>query len=143
MLTSQARPTISFLRVATRFIRAFVVFWAWLTVCATFALLFLGSIVTTFRVGMADPIWPTAPWHLLIIDWQEPSAGFLIEHSHRLAGYIVGCCTIVLVLSLLLNASLAWVSDAGQSEREGVQGSGGLALMSGVALLAVIIQGLL
>src|SRR6516225_9513298 len=63
---------------------------ALLTVCATFALLLLGAVVTTFRFGMADPIWPTYPWHLLLISWQEPRPGFLIEHAHRLAGYIVG-----------------------------------------------------
>jgi len=75
-------------------------YWAILTACATVALLALGAVVTTFRVGMADPIWPTVPWHLLLISWQEPGPGFLIEHSHRLAGYIVGCCTIVLAIGL-------------------------------------------
>ncbi|HEV2947246.1 MAG TPA: hypothetical protein VGX70_07710, partial [Gemmataceae bacterium] len=68
--------------------------WAVLTVCATFILLLLGAVVTTFRVGMADPIWPTYPWHLLLVSWDEPRPGFLIEHSHRLAGYVVGCCVI-------------------------------------------------
>src|SRR5215467_9241108 len=72
--------------------------WAVLTACATFVLLLLGAVVTTFRVGMADPVWPTYPWHLLLISYDEPSAGFLIEHTHRLAGYIVGCCVIVLAL---------------------------------------------
>jgi len=76
--------------------------WAVLTVLATVCLLALGSVVTTFRVGMADPVWPTYPWHLLLIDWSEPSAGFLIEHTHRLAGYIVGCLFIVLALGTLI-----------------------------------------
>jgi len=75
-------------------------YWAILTACATVVLLALGAVVTTFRVGMADPIWPTVPWHLLLISWQEPGPGFLIEHSHRLAGYIVGCCAIVLAIGL-------------------------------------------
>ena len=48
------------------------------TLCAAFALLCLGAVVTTFGVGMADPIWPTYPWHLLLISWQEPKSGFLI-----------------------------------------------------------------
>lgn len=99
--------------------------WAVGTVCATFVLLALGSIVTTFRVGMTDPIWPTYPWHLLLISWEEPSRGFIIEHSHRLAGYIVGCCAIVLAAGLAFRARnpLRWLGI--------------------LALLAVIIQGLL
>jgi len=86
--------------------------WAVLTVVATVCLLALGSVVTTFRVGMADPVWPTYPWHLLLIDWSEPSAGFLIEHTHRLAGYIVGVLFIVLALGTLFvhtGRKIAWL----------------------------------
>jgi len=100
--------------------------WAVLTVCATFVLLFLGAVVTTFRVGMADQVWPTYPWHLLLISWDEPSAGFLIEHSHRLAGYIVGCCVIVLAIGLWRCDPRPWVRRLGL-----------------IALLGVIVQGLL
>jgi cytochrome c oxidase assembly protein subunit 15 len=95
-------------------------------VCATVALLGLGAVVTTFRVGMADPIWPTYPWHLFLISWQEPSPGFLIEHTHRLAGYVVGLCAIVLAIGL-------WR----------YQPRGRLGVLGLVALLSVIIQGLL
>jgi len=100
--------------------------WAVLTVCATFILLLLGAVVTTFRVGMADPIWPTYPWHLLLVSWEEPRPGFLIEHSHRLAGYIVGCCVIVLAVGVWRSRThprLRWLGIA--------------------ALVGVIIQGLL
>ncbi len=97
-----------------------------LTVGATVILLGLGSVVTTFRVGMADPIWPTYPWHLLLISWQEPSPGFLIEHTHRLAGYLVGCCVMVLALSLWFGDSRRWLRWLGLA-----------------ALLGVIVQGLL
>jgi heme A synthase len=96
------------------------------TVLATVGLLALGAVVTTFRVGMADPIWPTAPWALLLIDWQEPSPGFLIEHAHRLAGYLVGCCSIVLMVGLLLQGRTNVLRGLGVA-----------------ALLAVIVQGLL
>jgi heme A synthase len=99
--------------------------WAVLTACATFVLLLLGAVVTTFRVGMADPIWPTYPWHLLLVSWEEPRPGFLVEHSHRLAGYIVGCCVIVLTIGLWRSGQrvLRWLGVA--------------------ALVGVIIQGLL
>jgi cytochrome c oxidase assembly protein subunit 15 len=89
-------------------------------------LLTLGAVVTTFHVGMADPIWPTAPWYLFFISWQEPQAGFLIEHSHRLAGYIVGCFIIVLAVGLWLQEQRRWVRGLGTA-----------------ALAGVIVQGLL
>jgi cytochrome c oxidase assembly protein subunit 15 len=100
--------------------------WAVLTVCATFVLLALGAVVTTFQVGMADPIWPTYPWHLLLVSWEEPKAGFLIEHSHRLAGYIVGSCVIVLAVGLWRYEPRRWLRRLGF-----------------LALLGVIVQGLL
>jgi cytochrome c oxidase assembly protein subunit 15 len=89
-------------------------------------LLSLGAVVTTFSVGMADPIWPTYPWHLLLISWVEPKPGFLIEHSHRLAGYIVGCCVIVLAVGLWRTEARRWLRWLGV-----------------VALAGVIVQGLL
>jgi cytochrome c oxidase assembly protein subunit 15 len=89
-------------------------------------LLALGAVVTTFHVGMADPIWPTYPWHLMLISWEEPKAGFLIEHTHRLAGYIVGCCVIVLTVGLWMRESRRWMRWLGTA-----------------ALAGVIVQGLL
>src|SRR5437588_781130 len=100
--------------------------WAVGTVCATVVLLSLGAVVTTFRVGMADPIWPTYPWHLLLISYQEPRPGFIIEHTHRLAGYVVGCCVIVLAMGLWRYHARRWLGWLG---------------MAGLA--AVIVQGLL
>ena len=72
--------------------------WAALTCGVTFPLVVLGSLVTTYRVGMADPLWPTAPWHLLLIEWVEPKPGFLVEHAHRIFGYAAG--TLILVQTL-------------------------------------------
>lgn len=100
--------------------------WAVLTVCATFVLLVLGAVVTTFRVGMADPVWPTSPLYLFFTSWTEPSAGFLIEHSHRFAGWFVGVCAIVLCVGLWFFDSRRWVRYLGV-----------------IALLCVIVQGLL
>ncbi len=70
------------------------------TVAGTIVLLALGAVVSSFRVGMADPIWPTEPWRLAMIDWSEPSGGFLIEHTHRLAGWTMGGTMAVLALGL-------------------------------------------
>src|SRR5437764_13359554 len=76
--------------------------WAILTLALLFALLALGAFVTSFKVGMADPVWPTRPWHLALIDWQEEGRGFLIEHTHRLAGFVFGAVASILALALWL-----------------------------------------
>ena len=108
--------TLAETRFAPRWLHA----WSVLTVGATVALLTLGAVVTTFRVGMADPIWPTVPWHLALIDWSEPNPGFLIEHSHRLAGYIVGCCILVLATGLWFSARRSWLKWLGVAALAGV-----------------------
>jgi heme A synthase len=100
--------------------------WAVLTAVAATAAVTMGAVVTTFRVGMADPVWPTYPWHLLLISWQEPSAGYLIEHGHRLAAYIAGFCVTVLAVLLWLRGSrplalLAFACVLGQGLLGGVR----------------------
>ena len=108
----------------TRFAPRWLHGWALLTAAATVALLALGAVVTTFKVGMADPVWPTVPWHLALIDWSEPNPGFVIEHTHRLAGYVVGCCVIVLTLGLLLTARRSWLKWLGVAALAGVIAQG-------------------
>ncbi|MEZ6143545.1 MAG: hypothetical protein R3B84_23520 [Zavarzinella sp.] len=88
-------------------------YWlAILSVVATTVLLVLGSLVTSFRVGMSDPIWPTEPWYLSTIDWKEHHRGFLIEHTHRLAGFTVGALISLLTLGIwwcIPHRRLRWV----------------------------------
>jgi heme A synthase len=74
--------------------------WAILTVAVTVVLLVLGQLVTTFRAGMADPVWPTEPWYLL--NNYRFDLGYLIEHTHRIAGFTVGGVVSVLALGLWL-----------------------------------------
>lgn len=101
--------------------------WAVLTVLATLPLLFLGAEVTTKRVGMADPVWPTHPLYLLLEGTGlERGLGFLIEHSHRLAGWTIGLCSIVL-------AVLAWLWEP----------RGFVRSLAFAALAGVVVQGLL
>src|SRR5207247_1054457 len=57
---------------------------------------------------------------------EEPSPGFLIEHTHRLAGYVVGCCVIGLAVVFWRGERRRW-----------------LAYLAVAALLGVIAQGLL
>jgi heme A synthase len=88
--------------------------WAVLTVLATLPLLFLGAEVTTKGVGMADPVGYRNPWELIQIlaDSTGLGAGGLglrIEYSHRIAGFTVGTCAIVLVVGLWLVEPRRWV----------------------------------
>ncbi|HXG09308.1 MAG TPA: COX15/CtaA family protein [Gemmataceae bacterium] len=90
--------------------------WAVLTVCATVVLLGLGSAVTTLKAGMADPVWPTSPAALAqATPEQLQDFRWVVEHSHRLAGYVVGCCAIVLAVWLWLRerrVGLRWLGVA-------------------------------
>jgi heme A synthase len=101
--------------------------WTILTVVASACAIALGSVVTTFKFGMTDMLWPTAPWHLFVIDWTEPSAGYLIEHSHRLAAYTAGFCFMTFAVTCAFfvrtDRRLMWLGYA--------------------ALVAVIVQGVL
>jgi heme a synthase len=87
--------------------------WAILTVIATTPLIALGGLVTTKRAGMADPVWPTTPWYLLFNSWQEPRPGFLIEHTHRLAGWIVGFLVVVLAAGMWTKARTCGLKKLG------------------------------
>src|SRR5262249_538727 len=92
--------------------------WAVLTVCATVGLLLIGARVTTLGVGMAAPEWRTHPLHLFFSSRND--SGYLIEHSHRLAGYVVGCCVIVLAVLLWLREPRRWVRWLGIAALVGV-----------------------
>jgi heme A synthase len=95
--------------------------WSLLTACATFVLLGLGSVVTNLKAGMADPVWPTKPTALADFSpeqWQNTL--LVVEHSHRLAGYVVGCCAIVLAGWLWLREGRRWVCWLGTAALLGV-----------------------
>ena len=61
--------------------------------CATFPLIWVGGLVTTYDAGMAVPDWPgTYGYNLLLYPWQTWIAGpwdLFIEHGHRLLGAAV------------------------------------------------------
>jgi cytochrome c oxidase assembly protein subunit 15 len=89
--------------------------WAVLTVIAAGCAMAVGSVVTTFKYGMTDRVWPTTPWHLFIINWTEPSTGYLIEHTHRLAAYSAGFCFTVFAVAAFLvrtGRNLVWLGMA-------------------------------
>lgn len=85
--------------------------WAVLCVGATFALLLVGQMVTSFRAGMADPIWPTEPWYLF--SNYKLDLGYLIEHSHRILGFTIGGLAVVLAAGLWWTEPRSGVRRAG------------------------------
>jgi heme A synthase len=87
-----------------------------LTVCATVPLLFLGAEVTTKGVGMTDPVGYRHPWEI-VQRFGEAYFGLRLEYGHRLAGFTVGLCAIVLAAGL-------WLFEP----RRGVRWAGTLAL---------------
>ena len=91
-----------------------------LTVCTAVLALSSGAVVTTFRVGMADPIWPTYPWHLALISWKEPSPGFIVEHTHRLFDYLLGFCSILLAIGLWRGQPRRWLGWLGIAALGGI-----------------------
>jgi cytochrome c oxidase assembly protein subunit 15 len=103
-------------------------FWiALLCVVFTWPLLFVGGLVTTYRVGMAVPDWPTTfGINMFLFDMRNVAWGVFVEHGHRLYGAAVGVCTILLMLDFFLF-----------DRRKSVKTLGVL------ALIAVILQGVL
>ena len=77
--------------------------WAVVLVCATFPMIWIGGLVTTYGAGMAVPDWPnTYGYNLFLYPWQTWAAGpwkLFIEHGHRLFGTLVGMIAIALLVS--------------------------------------------
>ncbi|MFO0891312.1 MAG: COX15/CtaA family protein [Isosphaeraceae bacterium] len=93
----------------------------------TLPLLFVGGSVTTYRVGLAVPDWPTTfGMNMFLYDFWNAPFGVRVEHTHRLYGAAVGLATIGLLVCLMAFDSRRWLKVLGV-----------------VALAAVIIQGIL
>lgn len=88
--------------------------WAIVSALTTLLLLCLGQMVTSFRAGMADPVWPTEPWYLA--DNYKLDLGYLIEHSHRIVGFTVGLLVSVLAFGIWWGEprkTARWIALAG------------------------------
>src|SRR4051794_7797932 len=93
----------------------------------TLPLLFVGGSVTTYRVGMAVPDWPTTfGINMFLYDFWNAPFGVRVEHAHRLYGAAVGLATIGLMCWLLVFERRSWMKWLGV-----------------LALVAVIVQGVL
>src|SRR5271166_5920276 len=100
---------------------------AWLAAVFTLPLLFVGGSVTTYRVGMAVPDWPTTfGMNMFLYDFWNAPFGVRVEHAHRLYGAAVGIATLTLCVWFLVGKRRS-----------------SLRVLGVLALLAVIGQGLL
>ena len=117
--------------------------WAALGAAAfTWPLLFVGGLVTTYRVGMAVPDWPTTfGINMFLYNMYEASFGVLVEHGHRLYGAAVGVFTIVLMVDLLAFDRRRWVKTLGVFALLAVIGQGvlgGIRVQKASTLLAMV-----
>ena len=95
------------------------------TLAATAVLIVLGGLVTNTGAALAVPDWPSTFGHnMFLFPWSRMVGGVFYEHSHRLAGALVGLLTVALAAAL-------W--------REG----GRLRLLGLVAVAVVLTQGVL
>ncbi|WP_406693754.1 COX15/CtaA family protein [Singulisphaera sp. Ch08] len=70
--------------------------------CFTWPLIFVGGSVTTYRVGMAVPDWPTTfGINMFLYDFWNAPFGVRVEHTHRLYGAAVGLSTLILAVWFL------------------------------------------
>lgn len=95
--------------------------------CATLGLIVAGAMVTSTGSGLSVPDWPTTYGQNMFT--YPPSkwvGGIFYEHGHRLIASTVGFMTIILAVWLWRRDSRRWMK-----------------ILGGVALLAVIAQGVL
>ncbi len=82
-------------------------------VCATFPLIWVGGLVTTYDAGMAVPDWPSTFGYNLfrypMSTWIAGPWDVFIEHGHRLFASFVGVLTIALVVFVWLSETRRWV----------------------------------
>lgn len=81
---------------------------------ATFGLLMLGGLVTSYQVGMAVPDWPTTfNENMFSYYFFDKGWGIQLEHSHRLVAAGVGLATIVLGVCIGCIERRLWVLGLG------------------------------
>jgi cytochrome c oxidase assembly protein subunit 15 len=91
----------------------------------TWPLIFVGGLVTTYRVGMAVPDWPTTfGINMFLYRFWDAAWGVFIEHGHRLYGAAVGMATIVLAAWFLAFERRGWMKALGVTALLAVTGQG-------------------
>ena len=101
--------------------------FAWLTAAATFLLLGLGGLVTSYEAGLAVPDWPTTyGYNMFLFPMHLWRSNIFYEHTHRLLASFVGLLTGILAVWLWLREPRSWLRWLGAG-----------------AFFAILLQGLL
>lgn len=96
-------------------------------------LLITGAQVTTNRVGMAVPDWPTTfGVNMFLYNFFEAPLGVVIEHRHRLFGSALGIASIVLAVWCGLSDRRTWMKILGLATLAAVSVQG---VLGGVRVL--------
>ncbi len=81
--------------------------------CATFPLIWVGGLVTTYDAGMSVPDWPTTYGYNLFLypvtTWLAAPWDLFIEHGHRLLGSLVGLITMGLLYTTWRHEDRIWL----------------------------------
>jgi len=97
------------------------------TAVATFALVWVGGLVTSHGAGLAVPDWPnTYGYNLFFFPISRWLGGIFFEHTHRLIASGVGLLTTILALWLF-----------GRKSRPVLRWGGALLLLAGLAAFFV------
>jgi heme a synthase len=127
LLTLDLVVHILYLESMTKYHR-WLHYLAILTVLTALPLLLLGAEVTSRLAGMVDSEGLRLPWHILLVhNLRAYGPAYIIEHTHRVCGWLVGLFSIGLALGF-------WRVEARGSVRRWI----GVA-----ALAAVLLQGVL
>src|SRR6476646_3244311 len=83
---------------------------ALLTAAATFPLILIGGQVTSHHAGMSVPDWPNSyGYNMFLFPPRLWVGGILYEHTHRLAGVVVGLLAIALTVVAWRTEPRRWV----------------------------------
>ncbi|HEX5316963.1 MAG TPA: COX15/CtaA family protein, partial [Candidatus Kapabacteria bacterium] len=70
--------------------------FAILTAIFTFALIFVGGLVTSHQAGLSVPDWPTSyGWNMYTFPTKDWIGGIFFEHTHRLFASLIGLLIMV------------------------------------------------
>ena len=86
---------------------------AWVLCCATFPLVWVGGLVTSYKAGMAFPDWPTSGGYFLFfypwLDWLRGPWDIYVEHGHRMLAATIGILMIAFCVSVFATRQPKWM----------------------------------
>jgi cytochrome c oxidase assembly protein subunit 15 len=81
-----------------------------LTAAVTFALIWMGGLVTSHNAGLAVPDWPnTYGYNMFFFPISKWVGNIYYEHTHRLVASVVGMLTTVLMVWTLARPTPKWL----------------------------------